>query len=145
MRGYPYHPLNDLTHVTFIVAVPMVLAVPGNVGSFETFIAGAAKSAKPLSFASPGVGSPGHMIGEAIAASTKVKFEHIPNPNRGAEQILNEVVGRKQGFAIAPLRPATPFIHARTLTGIAVTSPERMPLAYRQIPTFKGSSAMPVW
>src|SRR5688572_28110911 len=35
-----YHPLNDLTHVAFIAAVPMVLAVPGTVGSIETFIAG---------------------------------------------------------------------------------------------------------
>jgi tripartite-type tricarboxylate transporter receptor subunit TctC len=132
-----YHPLNDLTHVAFIAAVPMVLAIPGYVGNLETFIAGAGKSDKPPTFTSPGVGSPGHLIGEAIAASTKVRVEHIPYPNRRAEQILNEVVGRQHAFAISPLRPVTPFIHARTLTGIAVTSSERMPLAYRDIPTFK--------
>jgi tripartite-type tricarboxylate transporter receptor subunit TctC len=139
-----YHPLNDLTHVAFIAAVPMVLAIPGHVGTFGTFIAGATKSDKPPTFTSPGVGSPGHLIGEAIAASTKVKFEHIPYGNRRPEQILNEVVGRKQAFAISPLRPVAPFIHARRLTGIAVTSSERMPLAYREVPTFK-ELGIPMW
>src|SRR5688572_13889917 len=67
-----YHPLNDFTHVAFVAGAPVVLAVFPKLGvkTLPEFIAYAGKSDKPLTFASSGLGSDGHLIGEAIAAST---------------------------------------------------------------------------
>ena len=75
-----YHPLNDFTHVAFVAGAPVVLAVFPKLGvkTLPEFIAYASKSDKPLTFASSGLGSDGHLIGEAIAATTKIKVEHIP-------------------------------------------------------------------
>lgn len=131
-----YHPLNDFTHVAYVAGAPVSLAVFPKTGvkTLAEFIAFANKSARPLTFASSGLGSDGHLIGEAIAASTKIKVEHIPYKSTG--QALTDVVGGHVTFSTFTLSSSSSFIRAGTITGIAVTSPERMP-DYPELPTFK--------
>jgi tripartite-type tricarboxylate transporter receptor subunit TctC len=131
-----YHPLNDFTHVAFVAGAPVSLAVYPNLGikTLQEFIAYANKSAKPLTFASSGLGSDGHLIGEAIAVSTKIKVEHVPY--KSTAQALTDVVGGHVVFSTFTLSSSSSFIRAGTLTGIAVTSLERMP-DYPGLPTFK--------
>ena len=92
------------------------------------------RARKPLTFASSGLGSDGHLIGEAIAASTKIKVEHVPY--KSTAQALADVVGGHVVFSTFTLSSSSAFIRAGTLTGIAVTSAERMP-DYPDLPTFK--------
>ena len=131
-----YHPLNDFTHVAFVAGAPVSLAVFPKLGvnTRPEFIAYATKSAKPLTFASSGLGSDGHLIGEAIAVSTKIKVEHVPY--KSTAQALTDVVGGHVVFSTFTLSSSSSFIRAGTLTGLAVTSPERMP-DYPDLPTFK--------
>jgi len=131
-----YHPLNDFTHVAFVAGAPVSPAVFPNLGvkTLPEFIAYANKSAKPLTFASSGLGSDGHLIGEAIAVSTKIKVEHVPY--KSTAQALTDVVGGHVVFSTFTLSSSSSFIRAGTLTGVAVTSPERMP-DYPDLPTFK--------
>ena len=131
-----YHPLNDFTHIAYVAGAPVSLAVFPKTGikTLKDFIAYANKSAKPLTFASSGLGSDGHLIGEAIAASTKIKVEHIPYKSTG--QALTDVVGGHVTFSTFTLSSTSSFIRAGTLTGVAVTSPARMP-DYPDLPTFK--------
>lgn len=131
-----YHPLNDFAHVAYVAGAPVSLAVYPKTGvkTLKDFIAYANKSAKPLTFASSGLGSDGHLIGEAIAASTKIKVEHIPYKSTG--QALTDVVGGHVTFSTFTLSSSASFIRAGTLTGVAVTSPDRMP-DYPDLPTFK--------
>jgi tripartite-type tricarboxylate transporter receptor subunit TctC len=131
-----YHPLNDFTHVAFVAGAPVSLAVFPKLGvrTLSEFIAYANKVAKPLTFASSGLGSDGHLIGEAIAASTKIKVEHVPY--KSTAQALTDVVGGHVVFSTFTLSSSSSFIRAGTLTGIAVTSAERMP-DYPELPTFK--------
>jgi tripartite-type tricarboxylate transporter receptor subunit TctC len=131
-----YHPLSDFTHVAFVAGAPVSLAVFPKLGvkTLPEFIAYANKSAKPLTFASSGLGSDGHLIGEAIAASTKIKVEHVPYKSTG--QALTDVVGGHVVFSTFTLSSSSSFIRAGTLTGVAVTSAERMP-DYPELPTFK--------
>jgi tripartite-type tricarboxylate transporter receptor subunit TctC len=135
----PYHPLNDFTHVALLAKVPMVLAVSSNlyIKTLPEFIAYAKKSDQPLTFASLAVGSEEHLIGEAIAASLGIKVSHVAFRGTDPERLLKEVIERKFTFVITPARlPATTVMPARGLTGLAVTSAERMPLL-RDMPTFK--------
>ena len=92
------------------------------------------RARKPLTFASSGLGSDGHLIGEAIAGSTKIKVEHVPY--KSTAQALTDVVGGHVVFSTFTLSSSSAFIRAGTLTGIAVTSAERMP-DYPDLPTFK--------
>jgi tripartite-type tricarboxylate transporter receptor subunit TctC len=131
-----YHPLNDFTHVAFVAGAPVALAVFPKLGikTLPEFIAYASKSDKPLTFASSGLGSDGHLIGEAIAASTKIRVEHIPY--KSTAQALTDVVGGHVTFSTFTLSSTSSFIRAGTLTGVAATSAERMP-DYPDLPTFK--------
>jgi tripartite-type tricarboxylate transporter receptor subunit TctC len=131
-----YHPLNDFSHVAFVAGAPVSLAVFPKLGAktLPEFIAYANKRAKPLTFASSGLGSDGHLIGEAIAASTKIKVEHVPY--KSTAQALTDVVGGHIDFSTFTLSSSSSFIRAGTLAGIAVTSAERMS-DYPNLPTFK--------
>lgn len=131
-----YHPLNDFAHIAFVAGAPVSLAVfPGlGVKTLPDFVAYAKKSAKPLTFASSGLGSDGHLIGEAIAASTRIKVEHVPY--KSTAQALTDVVGGHVTFSTFTLSSSSSFIRAGTLTGVAVTSAERMS-DYPDLPTFK--------
>jgi tripartite-type tricarboxylate transporter receptor subunit TctC len=131
-----YDPVKDFTHIAYMAGAPVVLATfPGlGVKTLKEFVDYAKKAGKPLTFASPGTGSDGHLVGEAIAAALGLKFEHIPY--RATGQALTDAVGGHVNFTTFTLSSTAAFIREGTLTGIAVTSPERMP-DYPDVPTFK--------
>jgi tripartite-type tricarboxylate transporter receptor subunit TctC len=131
-----YHPLNDFSHIAFVAGAPVSLGVYPKTGvrTLKEFIAFAHKAGKPLTFASSGLGSDGHLVGEAIAAATGIKVEHVPYKSTG--QALTDVVGGHVVFSTFTLSSSSSFIRAGTITGVAVTSPERMP-DYPDLPTFK--------
>lgn len=132
----PYHPLNDFTHIAYVAGAPVALAATPTIGvkTLKEFIDYANKLGKPITFASSGVGSDGHLMGEGIALATKIKVEHVPY--RSTSQALTDVVAGHVAFSTLTLSSTAQFLRAGTLTGIAVTSPERMP-DNPEIPTFK--------
>jgi tripartite-type tricarboxylate transporter receptor subunit TctC len=67
----PYHPIKDFTHIAYIAGAPEMLAVHPStkVKTVAEFIEYGKTVGKPLTFASAGVGSDGHVMGEAIAAA----------------------------------------------------------------------------
>ncbi len=80
------------------------------------------------------MGSDGHLMGEAIASSTKVKTEHVPY--KATAQALTDLVAGHVPFSTFTLSSTAPFIRANSLNGVAVTSPDRMP-DFSDLPTFK--------
>jgi tripartite-type tricarboxylate transporter receptor subunit TctC len=131
-----YHPLNDFTHIAYVAGAPVALAATPTIGvkTLKEFIDHANKLGKPITFASSGVGSDGHLMGEGIALATKIKVEHVPY--RSTSQALTDVVAGHVAFSTLTLSSTAQFLRAGTLTGIAVTSPERMP-DNPDMPTFK--------
>ena len=132
----PYHSLNDFTHIAYVAGAPVALAATPTIGvkTLKEFIDYANKLGKPITFASSGVGSDGHLMGEAIALATKIKVEHVPY--RSTSQALTDVVAGHVAFSTLTLSSTAQFLRAGTITGIAVTSPERMP-DNPEIPTFR--------
>jgi tripartite-type tricarboxylate transporter receptor subunit TctC len=135
-RSVTYHPLNDFTHIAYVAGAPVALAVTPSTGvkTFKEFVDYANKLGRPITFASSGVGSDGHLMGEAIALAAKIKVEHIPY--RSTSQALTDVVAGHVAFCTFTLSSTAQFLRAGSLTGVAVTSPERMP-DNQEIPTFK--------
>ena len=131
-----YHAVNDFAHIAYIGGAPVVLAANPKTGvkTLAEFVAYANSAGKAFTFASSGVGSDGHLMGEAIAASTKVKTEHVPY--KATAQALTDLVAGHVPFSTFTLSSSAPFIRGDKLTGIAVTSPDRMP-DFPELPTFK--------
>jgi tripartite-type tricarboxylate transporter receptor subunit TctC len=135
-----YHPLNDFTHIAYVAGAPVALAATPSSGirTLKDFIATANRSAKetgkPLTFASSGVGSDGHLMGVAIALATGVSLEHVPY--RSTSQALTDVVAGHVALCTFTLSSTAQFLRGGQLNGVAVTSPERMP-DQPELPTFK--------
>ena len=87
---------------------------------------------RDLSYASGGQGVPGHLAAELFIAATGVKMTHIPykGPAMAAQDVLGGVV--PCGFLATPV--VMPHVKSGKLTGLAVTSAKRSPIA-PEIPT----------
>ena len=131
-----YHPVNDFTHIAYVAGAPVALAATPSSGikTLKEFIDTANKSEKPLTFASSGVGSDGHLMGVAIALATGVPLEHVPY--RSTSQALTDVVAGHVALCTFTLSSTAQFLRGGQLNGVAVTSPERMP-DQPELPTFK--------
>jgi tripartite-type tricarboxylate transporter receptor subunit TctC len=121
-----YDPDNDFVHIAYIGGSPVVLAANPQTGvkTLPEFISYANTPGKSFTFASSGVGSDGQLWGELIASSTRVKAEHVPY--KATAQALSDLVAGHVQFSTFTLSSTSPFLHAKSLNGIAVTAPERM-------------------
>jgi tripartite-type tricarboxylate transporter receptor subunit TctC len=131
-----YDPDRDFAHVAYIGGSPVVLAANPQTGvrTLAEFISYSNSPGKSFTFASSGVGSDGQLWGELIASSTRVKAEHVPY--KATAQALSDLVAGHVQFSTFTLSSTSPFLHAKSLTGIAVTASERMS-EFSDLPTFK--------
>jgi tripartite-type tricarboxylate transporter receptor subunit TctC len=131
-----YHPVDDFTHIAYVAGAPVALAATpsSNIKTLKDFIDAANKASSPLTFASSGVGSDGHLMGVAIALATHTKLDHVPY--RSTSQALTDVVAGHVALCTFTLSSTAQFLRGGQLNGVAVTSPERMP-DQPDLPTFK--------
>lgn len=130
-----YDPIKSFVHIAYAAGAPVVLAAntKTDVKTLDQFRTYAADK-KAFTFASSGVGSDGHLMGEAIAASLKLTVEHVPYKN--TSQALIDVVGGHVPFCTFTLSSTAQFMRDGTLNGIAVTTAERLP-DFPNLPTFR--------
>jgi tripartite-type tricarboxylate transporter receptor subunit TctC len=133
--GAGYDPSGDFTHIAYVADAPVVLAANPKTGvaSLNAFVT-YATARKAFTFASSGVGSDGHLMGEAIAASLNLLVEHVPY--KSTSQALVDVVGGHVPFCTFTLSSTAPFLRDGTLTAIAVTTGERLQ-DFPAVPTFR--------
>ncbi|WP_454688331.1 tripartite tricarboxylate transporter substrate binding protein [Achromobacter aloeverae] len=124
--------LRDLQPIAQITTTPYVIVAKA--GRFKTFknLLAEARSSQKINFASAGIGTGMHYLGELINISAGVKMMHIPY-NTGSRQ-LAAVMGGDVDIAIISLVTAWPYIHAGTMEALAVSSETRSPIA-PDIPT----------
>jgi len=130
-----YDPIKDLTNIAFVGGSPVVLSVnpeKSGIKTFKDFIAQG--KMKPLNYSSSGLGTMGHLVGENLKILAQIKSAHVPY--KGASQALNDLVGGHIAWCSQTLSSTAGFLRAKTLTGLAVTSAERLP-DWPDIPTFK--------
>jgi tripartite-type tricarboxylate transporter receptor subunit TctC len=126
MKTVPVDIPNVLAPIALMISQPYLLVVtPGlPVSSVKELIAYA--KAKPLAYASSGVGSVVHLGMEMLKSMAGVDMTHVPYKGSGVSMI-DLMSGRVQ-LAITNTLTATPLARSGKIKAIAVTSPRRTPI-----------------
>lgn len=120
--------LRDLQPIAQITTTPYVIvAKTGRYGNFAKLLEQARANPGKINFASAGVGTGMHYLGELINISGDVRMVHIPY-STGSKQ-LQALMAGDVDIAIISLVTAWPYIHAGSLEALAVSSAERSTVA----------------
>ena len=130
----PYDPIKDFDPVTIAVSAPAVLTVHPSLPARTVQDLVALIKANPgkYSFASPGTGTPPHLVGELFRLSLGLDLVHVPF-NGGGPAIGSTVAGHTP-ISFGSTAPAVPLVKDGKLRALAVSSKRRSP-ALPDVPT----------
>lgn len=129
-----FDPIKDFTHIAVLGGPPSVMVVNPSLGVKDVagFVA-LLKGGTPVSYASPGAGTQGHLVGEYFKTLAGVQMTHIPY--RGAGASIADLISGVVPAGSFTLSSAAAQIRAGTLVPLAVTSPQRL-AQFPDVPTF---------
>ena len=118
----PYDPHKSFDAVTVAATAPTVLTVhPSVPATTVTELIGAIKATPgKYSYASPGTGTPPHLLGELFRLSLQLDVVHVPFSSGGLA--LGSTVAGHTPISFGALPPAVPHIKEGKLRALAVTS-----------------------
>jgi tripartite-type tricarboxylate transporter receptor subunit TctC len=119
----PYEPQRDFTPVTMVSRFPFFIVVPSSAaaGSLADLIAAA--KGNPLSYASAGNGTSGHLGFELLKRSAAVSMTHVPYKSYSAA--MPDLLSGRISTMMADLAVVGGAIRGGKLRVIAATSPQR--------------------
>ena len=128
-KKVPYEPMKDFAPIAVIGSTPQLLVIHPSLPprSFKEFAAFVKSNANNLAYASGGFGSTPHMAGELLNTSLKVRVAHVPY--KGENPGLVDLLGGQIPYMFSNFPVAFPHVQARKLRALAITSPQRSPLA----------------
>lgn len=134
-KSLPYK-LEDFAAVAPVSKQPSVLTVaPGlPVRSFPELLRYARSSENGISFASTGIGSATHVIGEWIGRTAGVKMSHIPY--KGTAQSMADLISGRVDTQVEGLASAIPMHRSGKTRVIGILSEERSAML-PDVPTFR--------
>jgi tripartite-type tricarboxylate transporter receptor subunit TctC len=133
LKGLNYDPDKDLMPIALAAIVPLALVVPAKApySTMQEFVAALKKKPK-LTYASAGVGTPGHFAGEVLKLKLDENLTHVPY--KGAGPALNDVIGSHVDFYFPGFPAAAPHVKAGNVKMLAMSSAKRSAAA-PEIPT----------
>ena len=137
-KSLPYDPLRDLAPVCMTNSYPYVLVVNAKLPAttLQEFVALGKAKPGAMNYGTTGVGAANHLVSELFCRKAGLKMTHIPY--RGTALAVADAVAGQVTMVFGDPVSVLPHIRAGTLNGIAVTSPQRSPIA-PQIPTMAES------
>jgi len=130
----PYDPARDFTGLDLLASSYHIVvinpAVPAR--TVKEFITLAKSQPGKFNYASSGSGTNLHLAAELFKMVTGVNLVHLPY--KGAGPAANAVLAGESHLFFGSITSSMPFVRASRLTALAVTSPQRSPLA-PEIPT----------
>lgn len=127
-----FKPMESLMPVTQLASFnQMLVCHPGvPARNVQEFIDLSRK--QPLSYASGGAGSPGHLTMEMLLATTKVGMTHVPY--KGPGQAVQDMMGGLVPCAFLTTAVVGPYVNDGRLKALAVSGSKRLS-AFPQVPT----------
>ena len=124
-KEVPYRVDADFLPVSLAVLTTLVICVHPSVPAqnLKELVALIKSSPRKYSYASPGVGTPGHLVGEVFRLSLGLDLVHVPF--NGAGPAVASSVGGHTPICFASPSPAAQQVIEGKLRGLAVTSKAR--------------------
>lgn len=122
-----YDLFKDLAPVTQATSSPFILfaiaAIPPN--SVSELVAYAKQRPGELNFASSGIGSGLHLMGELFKSATGVNIVHVPF--KGLSQAIPEFASGRVQLAVSTVAGMAPYVRAGLMKGIVSSGRRRSP------------------
>ena len=130
----PFDTLRDIAGVATAYSAAYLLAVnPSlNAKSVQEFVALAKSRPGQLNFSSAGNGSGTHFAGELLKQVTQIDVVHVPY--KGIPEALNDTIGGRVQFTLAPVGASVGLVRDGRLRGLAVTGEKRVAI-FPDLPT----------
>jgi tripartite-type tricarboxylate transporter receptor subunit TctC len=131
-----YDAVGDFTHIAMIGGESYALSAQASLGvkTFKELIALSKSRAEPINCGTPGAGSLGQLVIEAMLVKKTANLNHVPY--RGGAPLLTDFFGNHVPTAMTPILPIIQHAAAGTIVPLAVTSTERV-AALKDVPTFQ--------
>jgi tripartite-type tricarboxylate transporter receptor subunit TctC len=135
IANLPYDTFKDMTPVSLLARIPLVLVVSNNVpaSSVKEFVSYAKANNGKVSYASPGIGTSNHLYFEVFKDLAGIDLPHVAY--KGGGPAMTDLIG---GHVQAMLISATlgvPQANGGKVKALAVTSDKRLP-SLPNVPTF---------
>jgi tripartite-type tricarboxylate transporter receptor subunit TctC len=123
----PDYSLDNFVPITNIASMPNVITVSPNfpAKNLTEFLAVLKANPGKYSYATSGVGSINHMLGESFQAYSGTKIIHIPY--KGSGPAMQDVMGGQVDMLFDQFPSSKTFIDAGKLKGIGAISPQKIP------------------
>lgn len=123
----PFNAVKDFERVGLVAYAPAILVVSpnSNIKSVQDLINAARSQPGKLSYASAGIGSPAHLMGELFKSRQKLFVVHVPYT--GAPAAMNDQIAGLIDYQFANAAIAIAQIKSGKVRALAVTSSQRMP------------------
>lgn len=120
-----FDPLKDLQPIGLVAVVPNVLVVSASspYRSVRDLLADMQARPGALKYASSGIGSTQHIVGEAFNLSTRTKAIHVPY--KGSAQAHLDIIGGQVEMMFDTTSSAMGQIRGAKFRALAVTTPQR--------------------
>ncbi len=123
----PQYSIENFAPITNIASMPNIVSVGPTIKAknLTEFIALLKANPGKYTFATSGVGSINHMLGESFQAYAGVKLVHIPY--KGSGPGMTDVMGGQVDMIFDQFPSSKGFIDTGKLRGMGVISPKRIP------------------
>jgi tripartite-type tricarboxylate transporter receptor subunit TctC len=123
----PEYSVNDFAPITNIASMPNVLSVGPSIKAkdLKELITLLKASPGKYTFATSGIGSINHLLGEAFQAYAGVKLVHVPY--KGSGPGMQDVMGGQVDMIFDQFPSSKGAIDGGKLRGIGIISPQRVP------------------
>jgi tripartite-type tricarboxylate transporter receptor subunit TctC len=124
----PYDPVKGAQPITLLFNIATVVTVPTDspINSFADLLELGKRKADGLTFGSPGVGTPAHLLSAKLMAAAKlsVQFVHY----RGGAPMVTDLLGGRLDVATLSTPLGKPYFADKRLKPVAIDAPGRWSL-----------------
>lgn len=128
-RKVNFDTLKDFASLSIVGSTPLLLVIHPSLPpkTFKEFTAFMKANASKLSYATGGVGSTPHFAAELLSLSLGVKLVHVPY--KGENPAVADIISGQIPLMFSNISAVLPFVKAGRVRALAITSPQRSPLA----------------
>lgn len=133
-KTMPFDVFKDLVPISLVGSSPDVLVVAPQlkINSFAALVAYGKANPGKLNFASPGIGTTGHLAGEMFKQRLGIDATHIPY--KGSGPAFVDLMSGKVQMLFSSIAGALPFTQKGSIVPLATTGHVRSPV-YPDLPT----------